>query len=475
MRIGVLFGYALHGSGSCVYVQELMQALCQLGHDCTLICHEPEASSVERLVPDVERTSWGMQGYGAVAAGTLSVRAIELAEIPVTYPRPEIPNGVILSEMSCSAADGYVDSIVGHLMAAHDDFRFDLILVNHAGLLVDVADRYRAVTGTPFRVVVHGTGLHYGLSRSEELRARIGYAIKQADTVVALNKSVRHRLLSVLPDCEQVRCVQIPPGTDTDRFALTGNKDEYVTYVGRLILDKGLHCLLAAWPIIAASNPGVELRIAGDGCDAERLRRGWDWLRQGDRTRFRDACVPRGDDARGRATFAKLLAPLDSFLAGQGAAYDWLCVNARDTVRFMGPLQRPDVARLVCNARLMVLPSLVPEAHPLAVCEALSAGTPVVGTNSAGIRWILKRVEELVPALKSRMRVSPEVTGFTSGLARQAIALLRSPPKPTVMARASSFVSNHFSWSSCAAELVTGMADTVGTLSGRDASTEVGA
>ncbi len=474
MRIGVLFGYALHGSGSCVYVQELIQALCQLGHDCTLICHEPEASSIERLVPDVERTSWGMRGKGTVADGTLTVRAIGLAEIPVTYPRPEIRNGTILSEMSRAASDEYVDTLLGHLIDAHDECRFDLMLVNHAGLLVDVADRYRAVTGTPFRVVVHGTDLHYGLSRSEELRTRVGNALKQADTLVALNKSAHHRLRAVLPECEQVRCVQIPPGTDTERFALTGRKDEYVVYVGRLSLDKGLHCLLAAWPIIAASNPGVELRIAGDGCDAERLRRGWEWLRQGDRTRFRDACVPRGDDAHGRATFAKQLVPLDSFLAGQGAAYDWLCVNARDTVHFMGPLQRPDVARLVCNARLMVFPSLIPETHPLAVCEALSAGTPVVGTNVAGIRWILKRVEEFVPALKSRMRVSPEATVFASGLARQAIALLRSPPKPTVMAHASSFVSKHFSWSSCATELVAGMADTVGTLRDSETSTEVG-
>ena len=304
MRIGILFGYALHGSGSCVYVQELMQALCQLGHDCTLICHEPDASAINRLVAHVERHPWGVQGEGSYGAGSLCVRAINLRRVPVTYPRPEIDNGTILSEMTRQDADDYVDSILSHLMETHDDSRFDVLLVNHAGLLVDVADRFRAITGTPFRVIVHGTVLHYGLARSGELRKRVGHALNGADAVVTLNESVSRRLHAALPDCDQIECVQISPGTDTDRFALTVGKDEYVAYVGRLILDKGVHCLLGAWPIIAASNPGVELRIAGDGCDAERLRRAREWLRQGDRTRFRDACVPRGENAReiGRAS-----------------------------------------------------------------------------------------------------------------------------------------------------------------------------
>ena len=463
MRIGVLFGYGLHGSGSCVYVQEILDAFCRLGHDCTLLCHEGNPDAIAELVGHAEQHSWGISGETKFGHGTLSVRSYALARVPVTYPRPEIKNGMVLSDMSSDQCDAYVDTMLEHLLDVHEESGFDVLLVNHTCLLVEVAARFRSITGTPFRVVVHGTGVHYGLRRSELLRERVTSALAGADAVVSLNKSVRHRLRAVLPNTARIECKQIPPGTNTVRFAFTATKNNYVAYVGRLILDKGVHCLLAAWPIIAAANPDVELRIAGDGCDADRLRRAWGWLRQGDRTRFRDTCVPRGEDASGREGWQKLMEPLDRFLASQGSGYDWLCVNARDTVRFLGAQGRPEIAQLICHARLMVLPSLAPEAHPLAVCEALSAGTPCIGTNEAGIKWILKRAEKHAPELKSRLRVLSEPSAFASGLARHAIALLRTPPKPATMLKVSSYVSKHFSWASAAEQILSGVEVPVGT------------
>jgi glycosyltransferase involved in cell wall biosynthesis len=115
-------------------------------------------------------------------------------------------------------------------------------------------------------------------------------------------------------------------------------------------------------------------------------------------------------------------------IAGEGPERDRLEAEARslgitDRVEFVG-FQR-DSAALLASADLFVLPSLN-EGLPLALLEAMAAGTPVVATAIGGIDEVVTHGEHglLVPA------------GDASALASAIDTLLRGPALATRLASA---------------------------------------
>lgn len=106
-------------------------------------------------------------------------------------------------------------------------------------------------------------------------------------------------------------------------------RNDYYCYVGRLSVEKGIATLLQA----AAKFPH-ELRIAGDGPLAERLKKEY-------------ARHPH--------------------------------------IKFLGRLDAQGVSELLAHAKFSVIPSEWYENNPLSVIESLCSGTPVVGAEIGGI------------------------------------------------------------------------------------------
>jgi glycosyltransferase involved in cell wall biosynthesis len=108
---------------------------------------------------------------------------------------------------------------------------------------------------------------------------------------------------------------------------------ELVLYVGRLVAEKGLRELLAAFRMLATQRPHLQLALVGGG---------------------------------------PLQAELEALAAGAG------------NVRLAGPLSPDAVARWMVAANLVTLPSYS-EGHPNVLVEALACGRPVVATHVGGI------------------------------------------------------------------------------------------
>lgn len=60
------------------------------------------------------------------------------------------------------------------------------------------------------------------------------------------------------------------------------------------------------------------------------------------------------------------------------------------TRRFIGPLRGARKARLLSNARCLLVPSLVPETSSLVAMEALASGTPVIAFRSGALTEIIE-------------------------------------------------------------------------------------
>ncbi|MEA2575704.1 MAG: hypothetical protein QOH93_3002 [Chloroflexia bacterium] len=112
-------------------------------------------------------------------------------------------------------------------------------------------------------------------------------------------------------------------------------------------------------------------------------------------------------------------------------------LGVEDRVRFLGRLGQDDLAALYRNCAMLVATSFVNETFGMALCEAMSCGTPVVASDFGGFR-------EVVVEGVTGFRVSPQ---DPRDLAAKITALLASPQLRDRMGQAGrQRVLELFSW-----------------------------
>ncbi|MGH9079131.1 MAG: glycosyltransferase family 4 protein [Acidimicrobiales bacterium] len=223
-------------------------------------------------------------------------------------------------------------------------FRPDVLHVQCFGPNGAYASLLSRLTGVPLVVTLQGETVMDDadiFETSRSLRASLRHALRHAVAVTACSSFT-------LQDAErrfglpEGRGRVIPNGVDlageiprsSPRPA--GFPDgPYILGLGRVVAKKGFDLLLEAFASIAAERPGVDLVIAGTGDELDHLRR--------------------------RA-------------AELGVAV---------RVRFVGPLDRDDVARAMAGAEVFVMPSRL-EPFGIVILEAWRAGTAVVATTRGG-------------------------------------------------------------------------------------------
>ena len=159
---------------------------------------------------------------------------------------------------------------------------------------------------------------------------------------------------------------------DTDKFYFDSlpKKPYTVLYVGRIAKRKGIDFLIRSMPFVVQAIPDARLLVGGKGAYLQKMR----------------------------------------LLARQ--------LGLERTVTFLGFVPDEQLNTLYNQAECVVVPSIF-EGFGITVIEALAAGTRVVGTDTDGIREILKSGEygRLVPY------------GDTGALADAIVAELRNPKR----------------------------------------------
>lgn len=209
--------------------------------------------------------------------------------------------------------------------------------------------------GAPLVVGARGSDLRVRDAISRRLTRPVLHAARRLLVVSEDLGRVAERDYGARPD----RIRAIPNGCDASIFhpadraearqALDLPADaEVVTYVGRLVPEKGLRELLVAAGELRSTRPRLQLVLVGEG-------------------------------------------PMHAELAAQAAAGDL-------PVRFAGTRPPAEVARWMCASDLVTLPSYS-EGHPNVLVEALACGRPVVATPVGGIPEVVDAASGvLVPA-----------------------------------------------------------------------------
>ncbi len=173
--------------------------------------------------------------------------------------------------------------------------------------------------------------------------------LESADVIIATTKSYA----KTSPILSKFEVEIVPNAIDVNRYEFCEDKEDYVIYIGRLVEYKGLPILLEAMSIVQREIP-LRLVVVGDGEDRQRFE-----------------------------NLAKRLGV---------------------EVTFTGRASEERKIDLLKRARILVLPSQSRlEAFGIVLLEAMACGTPVIGSNIAGVRDVAKEgglvfydVEDLV-------------------------------------------------------------------------------
>jgi len=172
------------------------------------------------------------------------------------------------------------------------------------------------------------------------LRAPVKSALRHSGAIIAVSHALANaaKTLGISEDKLHV----IPTGIDIKKFPTAGpqERQKALLYVGSLIPRKDVSTLISAMEQVKQNFPDYKLWIIGEG---------------------------------------DLRSPLEKQAQNAGLA---------DRVEFLGPQSQAEVARLMRQAKLFILPSLE-EGQGAVLVEAMASGTPCIGSDAGGIPTVI--------------------------------------------------------------------------------------
>ena len=379
MRLILWHGYLLAGTGSNIYTQHIARAWSDLGHDVRLFCQEPHP----------ERYHLGER-----------VRLVR-PEIGPLLPvfvldRYEGVEARRVVEFTDAELARYLTANTVALAAELEREPADLVLANHAVMGGPVAAGGCADSGTPYAVKVHGSELEYAILHEPALATMALAALDGAAAVYVGSDHIARRTREVVGrGAYEERIRVVPPGVELDLFHPGGGSRErlrellarpdehgaperrpdpdawerlapvgrFVLFFGKLIRQKGVQTLLAAWDRLAPAHPDVSLVVVGFG----------------------------GDRAEIEA------------LAGE-------------RVVFTGAMDHEELAALIPLADAVVVPSVLAEAFGMVAAEAAACGVVPVVSDHSGLAEVAAVLGEAARTFHGSEASAEELAGQLSEL-----------------------------------------------------------
>jgi glycosyltransferase involved in cell wall biosynthesis len=404
MRILIFHGYLLRGTGSNIYNANLVRTLAAMGHEVHLFCQDRDWQAPDGVtvhVPDIGR-----------------VLPVYVADEYDGFDAKPYP------ELSDEELDHYIAANVEAVRAAPEP---DVALANH--LIMGPLILARAGV-SPYAVKIHGSALEYTVRPNRE--RFLPYAlegIRGAAGVLTGSQHTANSLFEVLADEPSLReRTQLgPPGVDVHEFRrreadleqlasrppaswggeqgspevlrqLDPTCDRIVSYVGKLIVSKGVDLLLAAWPLVVGRVPDARLVMVGFGTYFDALVRFVEALSARDVEALKEIAV-RGRELEGGPPGE--LRYLSAFLESAGDEWLRAAPGAAERIHFTGRLEHEDLPLLLPACEAQVMPSTFPESFGMVAAEAAACGALPLSANHSGMAEV---TATLRPALPGHLR-----------------------------------------------------------------------
>lgn len=473
----------LSGSGSNVYVQNLCRALVRAGQDVHLLCQEPRPLDYDFVNQQCTVDESGIEHRGGQQtpyAGHCSAYLPGIGDLLPVYVYDDYPGWRVKTflDLTTEEFEAYVRRNVAAIRAVLAATGADASITNHSVPGPLISHKALRNTEVPYLSIVHGSALQYVARRSAFYREVARDGLEGAKRVLALSADSTSTVIEDFPELEE-KTLALPGGVDTGRFrpealdlgsleALNGGpgrgpeqaaalerllqkgpaepgefaeglraiSDSYdprapdedaghrlqtfldsgsplVIYVGKLIHSKGVHSLLSAF-VRVRRQTDARLLVIGFGTFREALEALTLALSSGDRSTV--SLLANG----GRLFEGGTKSPLEHFTPSENLLQD--AAGVADAVAFVGPLEHPELAKLLPAADVAAVPSIFPESFGLVAAEFAASGVPPFVADHSGLSEAGGIVGRRLPF---DLRVG--MNGFEENLFRALAGYLEQP------------------------------------------------
>lgn len=343
MKILLINHLPLVGSGSGVYTSNLAKSLNKLGHEICIIMPENETKNIDndelknfKLHPVYFKNEEEIAGQLEFNFPCFT-----------SHPRSSFNYYDMTDEhleQFCNAFDKAIKEEI-------DNFKPDVIHAGHIWIITSIACKY----DIPVIVTSHGTDI-IGIEKGERYREKSEYVVRRAKKIISVSKDNDELIRKNFPTAKPV---MIQAGYDPkvfniqkydkkeilNKYGIEYNNQKIVLFAGRLSHLKGVDILLNAAKIYEKEN--IITVIAGNGALRKELK-----------------------------VLAKQL--------------------ELKKVYFIGHRSQRTLKKLYNIADVFAMPSRM-EAFGLVAIEALACGTPVVCSETGGMKdYITPEVGKLI-------------------------------------------------------------------------------
>lgn len=374
MRILHLISQRPDSTGSGIYVQELLQSAVENGHDNHLL-----AGIQLGQIPQVALLPQDQCTYVEFGSDVLPYDIVGMSDV-MPYPSKRF------SDLTSEEIRVYEQAFAEKLFRIVDTFKPDIIHSHHLWLVTSLAGRL--FPHIPLITTCHGTDLRQ-MRDCPHLRPRVRSGCRNISHILALSPSQKTEIIGLYQTPEDK--ISIAGGGFNDSLFFQENKPKPDTvrllYAGKLSKAKGVPWLLKALTALEQDKVHLDLIGSGSGSDF-------------------DECLQ-------------------------------LAESLNNKVTLHGQLPQPQLASLMRQAHVLVLPSLF-EGLPLIMLEAIISGCRVIATDLPGTSYIASILDSTYitlipdPSSPNQDSIPPEnEAGFVANLAEalaRSIAETRTEP-----------------------------------------------
>lgn len=412
VRILLWHGYLLSGSGSNLYTANVAREWRAAGHDVLLLCQEGSIGDLGFVDAQGDfaddNRSFSVTPTGTrQAAGQCRVVRPAIGNILPVYVYDEYDGFLVkrFVDLTDEELDRYTRANVDALIAAIEEHRPEAIITGHEVMGPYIAARACDRTQTSFIAKLHGSALEYAVKEQARYREFARKGLSSARVVIGGSEYMVREAASVVPGWVE-RAVVVNPGCDVELFrpiARGTGTPPTVGYVGKFIVSKGVHHLLAALGLTTTK----ELRavVVGYGGFEAELRELATALSSGDLDAVASVAPADG-------SMRELLAFVDS--ADQSR---YVRRASEVQIEFTGRLDHVPLSRVLPTFDALVVPSVVPEAFGMVAAEAAACGVLPLVPRHSGIGEVGAALEDAIDS-PGTLTFDPDdpIAGIAAGI-----------------------------------------------------------
>lgn len=453
MHIVMVHGYFLKGTGSNLFVHNVCNTLCKMGHQVTLFCQEDDVADIDyiqsayELSSNNKKLSLFHRKQTPYKGKCTLIKPNTNGFLPV-YVFDQY-QGYTVKELRVCSQDEIENYISCHVTAINTVLKsmpVDMVWSNHTILQpVYVARSILGKTACKHLMTVHGSCLNFAVRKSPLLQEYAREAIAETDQIVFVSLYSKEEFLTFFEYDKQIekKSVVIPAGVDLNKFLplpanqtkkaelevllqklylqkktnlphmqeesswktdediieklrdLNFDQGKTMIYYGKYLWTKGIQFLIAAAPIILQKHPEVRFILVGYGSTRPYLEAMIESLHTGDRERFSMLLQhPETFDVEIDPQTSSLFEGLLNQLRDDTFAQQYFSIaqeHLKASMLFTGYLPHDQLKHLIACSDISIAPSVFPEAFGLVAVEALSAGIIPVQTNHSGFSDVIRK------------------------------------------------------------------------------------